>query len=142
MQIRSYVLHERQEPLARRAQIHQRCFMFTHCSTFVLYDNAHTRNKTLRFFPDGAAKKCSLWDSINQPLMWSKISGVADQPGSWFQPETQADSIGIRSDASISVCIFLSALTNRHGLVPSVVPRSSRTQILAPEPHLICRQSR
>src|SRR5215467_9161546 len=70
MQIRSYVLHERQEPLARRAQIRQRCFMFTHCLTFVLYDNARTHAiRPCAFFPDGAAKKWSFRDSINQLLM-------------------------------------------------------------------------
>src|SRR5262245_38854565 len=45
MQARSYVLYERQEPLARCAQIRQGCLIFTHCSTPVLYDNEHTRNK-------------------------------------------------------------------------------------------------
>jgi hypothetical protein len=35
MQSRSFVLHERREPFARLAQIRQRCFIFTHRSTFV-----------------------------------------------------------------------------------------------------------
>ena len=58
---------------------------------------------------------------------------MANRPGSWFQHKTQAGIIRhfplTRRPAS---AFFPARADNQHGLVPSVVQRSSWTQILAP----------
>jgi hypothetical protein len=46
---------------------------------------------------------------------------MAHRIWSWFRPKTEADIVGISSDASTSVRIFLPRVDDRHGLVPSVV---------------------
>jgi hypothetical protein len=57
---------------------------------------------------------------------------MAHRIGSWFQPKTEADIVGISSDASTGVRIFPTRVDDRHGLVPSVVLRSRGRKSLHP----------